>query len=1795
MATSSSSTKLKALLKKNVTIMFRNCCTFVAEILFPVILMLIIYAIRQAFKVKTHKFEDEEENDDNYFKRRSAAYLTQSEYASYFSGKKWNSYIELRNFLYICSSENHNKELRPRIALVNVDSEIEDAIKNMYQLNTTEGLTLEFESFDSVEKMEDYVSDSNYGTENHPLLCFGISFESKSDKNYKYRLHYFDTTMDGAVQDIPDGRSEINDEFQVGPDMAAYHLFVLNGYNQIQKIIMEYILKKEKNLDLTFNFGMMAMKYEKFKTDPFGVFVGYIVPFFIVIAYMCPLCLYVLRMVREKETKAKEGMKIMGMSESTYFLSYFIQFFITNLFYTICNAIIMKLVFTHTGFEFSFITFLLWGLNVFALAFFFQSFIDKTRVALILSLLIYFVMYFFSMAVMNDSAAKGLKIVLSIFPSIALELGIIIFGYFEAHFQDFKWKNFAKTYKNYSVIWMFLMMLIDFLLYLFLGYYLQNIVSHEFGIAKPFYFLCTKSYWCPDDNTRKNKKKKAKTYVNENKKVSPRKNQNENEGEKISLRENGSKQSEIEYEHPENFQSEELYKDMTEKDDVMKVRDLVKKFDDGKVAVKGVSINFYKDEIFALLGHNGAGKSTMISMLCGMYEATEGEAYYDGMDILDGDNMDEFRQKLGICPQHDVLFDELNIREHLSMFGTFKGVDSDKLDEEVEQTMKDFQLTGMQDIIAKDLSAGQRRKLSIAISLIGGSQVIFLDEPSSGMDITSRRNLWDILKRISENKIIILTTHYMEEASVLGNRIGIINSGEMKCVGTPLFLVERYGRFMSLNITKEPSAHNQQIIDFVDELAKDIEYEILSEQIMFRIPKVNYSKEEGGDGFLEKFFQKLDENQEKLRIKSYTAAMPTLEDVFLNVAAEDILALKGGHRKFSQVNEENDRILFEQECREDYSNKSKFCNDFSACMTKRYYNTIRDSKGFLLEMLCPILLILIGLLVSKVKFKTHSDPFTLDINDIGEQTIYYGMEKNANGRNDFIFENNENITYKTLDISSSSSGDTAINEFYQKLYENADSSCFGAMYIQEYDHDNINFISFINTQATFGGMYFPYYFLTQVLKIKYPSVSITFTNHAMPLTAELESNAGQTSNSLIVFFVSVAFSLIPANFITIIVKERVNNSKHLMRISGMSFIAYWLTNYIYELIKYYITAGVCLLLIWAFDFYAKYFVIFYIIYGPSMITFTYIMSFWYDSETTAQNAAILLNFLIGALGSSVVLMFRGLENMKDFGHGLEFIFGFVPSFDLAYGYDVLLNKYMLLIAHYPDNWSKKAEDEKFMISMNYTGLQITYLILTFILYLIILIILERSSTHFSKSPNEPLKSNAKDPDVIKENKRAQGEIVEETKKEYAIQIQNLRKYYKKVNDDGCCCCHSTSEVKAVRNLSFCLEYGECFGLLGVNGAGKTTTFKCITNEHSQNNGKIFIDGLDISENFSKLSQVFGYCPQFDAIFEYMTVYENLYFYAKIKGIAMDRIDKIIDALIEEMSLAEFPNKIAGRLSGGNKRKLSVAISMICNPPIILLDEPSTGMDPEARRFMWAVIHKISTKRKKSSVIMTTHSMDEAETLCKRMGIMVNGEFVCLGGSNEIKEKYGYGFEADIRIKPLSDEMANQVLKEKSIDPKLIVKPNNLNDTLIKLGKEQFLVELQKGRLGEKLLREVSTNERFRVPQLLAWTYFTENALKLIKKSKQYFEEIILTEYIDNNFLFKLKKGENSKSIGFLFGLFESIKDECFVTEYSIQPTSLEQIFNKFAAKQGHDEEGIEVGQEKTEILIDDELLGRLVK
>jgi len=160
-----------------------------------------------------------------------------------------------------------------------------------------------------------------------------------------------------------------------------------------------------------------------------------------------------------------------------------------------------------------------------------------------------------------------------------------------------------------------------------------------------------------------------------------------------------------------NFESEEIYKNRNKKDDKLKIRNIVKIFGDGKVAVNGVNLNFYKDEIFALLGHNGAGKTTLISMLTGMYEASNGIAMYEGANILDSMNMELFREKLGICPQHDILFEDLTIREHLEMFSIFKGVDSKEVDKEVDKTLHDFQLTDIQYMLAKKFISGSKKKI----------------------------------------------------------------------------------------------------------------------------------------------------------------------------------------------------------------------------------------------------------------------------------------------------------------------------------------------------------------------------------------------------------------------------------------------------------------------------------------------------------------------------------------------------------------------------------------------------------------------------------------------------------------------------------------------------------------------------------------------------------------------------------------------------------------------------------------------------------------------------------------------------------------------------------------------------------------------------------------------------------------------------------------------------------------------------------------------------------------------------
>merc|ERR1719341_1749882 len=205
---------------------------------------------------------------------------------------------------------------------------------------------------------------------------------------------------------------------------------------------------------------------------------------------------------------------------------------------------------------------------------------------------------------------------------------------------------------------------------------------------------------------------------------------------------------------------------------------------------------------------------------------------------------------------------------------------------------------------------------------------------------------------------------------------------------------------------------------------------------------------------------------------------------------------------------------------------------------------------------------------------------------------------------------------------------------------------------------------------------------------------------------------------------------------------------------------------------------------------------------------------------------------------------------------------------------------------------------------------------------------------------------------------------------------------------------------AVRNMSLKVEPGEVFGLLGHNGAGKTTTMRMIIQEEASTSGKVRIGEEDITSNQSA------------AVWQRVTVKEHLEVYAAIRGVPADKISTLVEGYMTGLRIKEHEKKYAKDCSGGTKRKLSYAMAMLGDPKIVLLDEPSTGMDPQSKRFVWDTIE--ASFKVDRGAILTTHSMEEADALCTRVGIMVKGELRCLGSTQHLKNKYGAGYMLEVK-------------------------------------------------------------------------------------------------------------------------------------------------------------------------------------
>ena len=228
----------------------------------------------------------------------------------------------------------------------------------------------------------------------------------------------------------------------------------------------------------------------------------------------------------------------------------------------------------------------------------------------------------------------------------------------------------------------------------------------------------------------------------------------------------------------------------------IEVIDLMKIFTGKKVieevrAVDGISFSVKKGELFGLLGPNGAGKTTTINILVGLLDQTEGDAFVGGYNIKK--NLNKIKELIGVCPQQASVYKYLNARENITLFGNLHLVKKEVINERMEKFLDLLGLSKAGNRAAKKYSGGMLRQLNLIVALISDPSILFLDEPTVGMDARVRRATWEFINSLKDtNKTVVLTTHYIEEAEALCDRVAIIDFGKLVALGTPKELIEKY-------------------------------------------------------------------------------------------------------------------------------------------------------------------------------------------------------------------------------------------------------------------------------------------------------------------------------------------------------------------------------------------------------------------------------------------------------------------------------------------------------------------------------------------------------------------------------------------------------------------------------------------------------------------------------------------------------------------------------------------------------------------------------------------------------------------------------------------------------------------------------------------------------------------------------------------------------------------------------------------------------------------------------------------
>ncbi|XP_040437989.1 ATP-binding cassette sub-family A member 10-like isoform X1 [Falco naumanni] len=1302
--------------------------------------------------------------------------------------------------------------------------------------------------------------------------------------------------------------------------------------------------------------------------------------YFMITIVMCfsPFMYFLsMNVVREKK-KLKVLMKTMGLQDIAFWLSWSLLYALYVMVLScLLTAVVVQDAFYLSSFPAVLLLFFLYGLACIHLVFMLCSLLRTSKLASSFGFLTTFLFGCLSLAVLIENIPEPLKWFLSLFCPFAFNAGIAKIFHLEKYGMGFSFSNLME--ESYFLFSTYIMLAFDSVLYMLLAMYFDKVLPGKYGIPDPPFFCLKPSYWV---RSRKGSAREMPRTA-----ASPE----ELLGDDIEPM-------------PPEFMGKEAIR-------LNNIKKAYKKKDKKIDALRGLSLNVYEGQITALLGHSGAGKTTLLNVLSGLTLPSEGSATIYDYRLSEIGDRDAIREMIGICPQSDIQFEVLTVKENLKTFAEIKGIKSKEVDQEVQNILELLDISNIQDTQAEKLSGGQKRKLSIGIAMLGNPQVLFLDEPTAGLDPLSRHQVWSLLREYRAGRVILFSTQFMDEADILADRKAFISHGRLKCVGSSLFLKRKWGICYHLRIHVSESCDLESVTSLVKRYIPNVIFSGHSQyELRYKLPLENVNK-------FPDLFSGLDSCSDQ-GIVNYGVSMTTLEDVFLRLEEGNTADQEDEHgEEWAEAGQrcpdetELGSLLLSDTRKAAVSGSALWRQQVSA-MAWVHFLKLKSSVKNLRSILLLYVVFLLPLVLQLALVAVWQ---SVNVWELSSARYFLPRGKRAcSEMTSLLVQNNTGTDIedfiRVLESQDLTVEITSEENITEELKHN------GAIKVsrkgQSYRFTVLCHMEAVNCFPVLVNI-----ISNALLRALNSTAHIRIWSH--PFFSMGDSRFWDYFISFYLVYMLLLFPGFPPHLAMGYMQDYKVGARAQLRISGLFPSAYWCGQALVDI-------PLCWFLL--FSMFGLQFAmsnvsgsidnLFLLImttfgYGISIILFIYVISFVFRNGWNCD----FWSFILVVVCFVSYIISRVMDFSIDPQVSLYVMSLLIPIYPLM---AVIISRHQIFIEDADMFGVTQQHDVLIAVFAPYIHsvgfiFLLRYLEIKYGGAVLRKDPIFRISPRRASSHQHPEELEEEDEDVKAERAAVRDAIAAPGQEgKSVIIVSNLCKEYK-IKQAGSV--FKKKKKMATKNVSFCVKKGEVLGLLGPNGAGKSTAIKMIAGETTPTAGQVLMkrgDGADPHPQ-DHAPAFLGYCPQEDPLWPDLTVHEHLKVYAAVKGVRKEEVAAAVNRIVNALQLQDYLKKKARKLSAGITRKLCFAMCMLGNPMVLLLDEPSTGTDPSGQRCVWKTI-RAALKTKESGAILTTHYMEEAEAVCDRVAIMVSGQLRCIGSIQYLKNKFGKGYLLEIKVK-----------------------------------------------------------------------------------------------------------------------------------------------------------------------------------